>query len=60
MRAYAVYECDEGWCIEPLNVSKYGDMRTGTERKQVAAFSRLTQALWWLPRNLDFWPVDRT
>lgn len=53
-RAFAIYECDEGWCIEPLHMSM-GSYRTGRERKSVAAFSRLHQALWWLPRNLERW-----
>jgi hypothetical protein len=53
-RAFALYECDEGWCIEPLENS-IGTLRTRQERKNVAAFSTLSRALWWLPRNLQAW-----
>lgn len=47
-RAFLVYECRHGWCIKPVEVqASYGEYQN-----YVWAFSRLSQALWWLQRRI--------
>lgn len=52
MQKYTIYECEHGWCIEPLCESLPGVFKTKTERTNVFAFSRLSQATWWLNKHV--------
>lgn len=44
-RGYLIYECDHGWCIVRTLAPHLRDS------SGVWAFSRITQALWWLGRR---------
>lgn len=47
-KAYLVYECRSGWCVTPADLPYTLPDKV---QDQVWAFSRLSQALWWLGRR---------
>ncbi len=47
-KAYLIYECRSGWCICPAEVPYFPSDKV---QDQTWAFSRLSQALWWLSRR---------
>ena len=47
-RAFLIFECGHGWCIRPAKVGSVWS----EEPPQISAFSRLTQALWWLGKHI--------
>jgi hypothetical protein len=55
VRAFLIYECAQGWCIEPAEVS---NVRKYPE--QTRAYSRLTQLLWDLGRRSRKWSSSST
>lgn len=48
-RAYLIYECRSGWCIKPYRKSEV--VHDAEFIESIWAFSRLSQALWWLGRH---------
>lgn len=55
VKAFLIYECAQGWCIEPAEASyirKYPE--------QTRAYSRLTQLLWDLGRRSKKWSSSST
>ena len=52
MKAYLIYECEHGWCIKRENPPKNTFEKRDLYWSTVFAFSRLTQALWWLGRHV--------
>ena len=48
-RAFVIYECRHGWCISPADPPHLMRDESGD---RVWAFSRISQALWWLGQRI--------